>query len=255
MYLEAVTVCVDYSTELREAIIYNRVHLDRWLIVTTPEDTATRSLCHAFNLECITTRDFYRNDAKFDKARGVDRGLQALAYKDWVMHLDADIVLPGSFRESLENADLDRECIYGCDRFMVRGWDKWGKLKESDFLDRYARSAHHNVCFPEGYPVGARWADIHQGYVPVGFAQIFHATAVMYNGIRYRRYPAYGHSDASRTDVQYGLLWDRQHRKLLPEVVVAHLEPVAGAGAKTGANWSGRKTPPFTPNNCKPPVS
>lgn len=51
-----------------------------------------------------------------------------------------------------------------------------------------------------------------------------------------------GHNDAARTDVQFGLLWDRGRRALVPELIVLHLE---SEDAATGANWSGRKTRPF----------
>jgi hypothetical protein len=55
---------------------------------------------------------------------------------------------------------------------------------------------------------------------------------------------AVGHSDAARTDVQFGLQWDRERRALVPELVVLHLE---SEDAGVGANWSGRTTRPFGP--------
>lgn len=253
MFLEAVTVCVGYSDFLSEAIPFNKPHFNRWLIVTTPEDRLTRALCHDRNLECLVTRDFYRRGARFDKAKGIDHGLATLTHQDWVLHIDADMVLPSHFRESLEDADLDHQCIHGWDRFMVRGWERWQRLKQSGFLCKYSRAGHHNICFPEGYHVGARWADPHQGWVPIGHGQLFHGSSVMFRGHRHRRYAPHGHSSAARTDVQHGLLWDRRHRVLLPEVVAAHLESVPGPGAKVGANWNGRTTPWFGPPGHEPP--
>lgn len=38
MFLEGVTTCVGYSDFLAEIIPFSRPHLDRWLIVTTPDD-------------------------------------------------------------------------------------------------------------------------------------------------------------------------------------------------------------------------
>lgn len=92
--------------------------------------------------------------------------------------------------------------------------------------------------------VGARWADIHQGYVPIGFFQLFHRDSVMFEGVRQRRYPWHGHNDASRTDVQFALQWPRRQRALIPELVVAHLE---SEQAQVGANWNGRQTIRFGP--------
>lgn len=258
MKIEAVSICVGYADFLREAIPYNLPHLDRWLIVTDSRDVATREVCRQHNLEFLATDDFYRDGAKFDKARGVDRGLQQLAHEDWVLHLDADIILPTHTRHTLHHADLDTQTIYGADRVMVKGYDRWQRLKVSGFIERVSRSYHHNVCFPGGFEVGARWADIHQGYVPIGFFQLFHRDATMYRGIRTRRYSCHGHSDAARTDVQFGLQWDRNRRQIVPELVVFHLESEESA---VGANWAGRTTRPFgqtptTPaSSCPPPCS
>jgi hypothetical protein len=242
--IEAVTVSVGYADFLREVIPYNLQHLDRWLIVTDARDQATREVCRQHNLEFLATDDFYRDGAGFDKARGVDRGMQLLAHDDWVLHLDADVVLPPHTRHTLRAADLDRRSIYGADRVMVRGWDRWQRLKASGFLERVGRSYHHNVCFPGGFDVGARWADPYHGYVPIGFFQLFHREATLFRGIRTRRYSCHGHSDAARTDVQFSLLWDRRRRALVPELVVLHLE---SEDSSTGANWSGRTTRPFGP--------
>ncbi len=59
-----------------------------------------------------------------------------------------------------------------------------------------------------------------------------------------------GHSDAARTDVQFGLLWDLGRRQLVPELVVLHLESEPAA---VGANWSGRTTRPFGPASAATP--
>jgi hypothetical protein len=240
--IEAVTVCVGYADFLRETIPYNLPHLDRWLIVTDGRDVGTREVCRQHNLEFLATDDFYRGSARFDKARGIDRGMQLLAHDDWVLHLDSDIVLPPHTRHTLRTAQLDPLNIYGADRVMVKDWDRWQRLKASGFLERHSRSHHFNVCFPGGFDIGARWADLHHGYVPIGFFQLFHRDATMYRGIRTRRYPNHGHSDAARTDVQFALQWDRDRRAIVPELVVLHLESEA---AETGANWSGRTTRPF----------
>jgi hypothetical protein len=61
-----------------------------------------------------------------------------------------------------------------------------------------------------------------------------------------------GHSDAARTDVQFGLQWDRHRRALVPELVVLHLE---SEDAVTGANWSGRTTRPFGPTRASGAVA
>jgi len=155
--------------------------------------------------------------------------------------MDSDIIMPSHTRTSLAAAELNTKNLYGCDRIMVDSLDRWNRLRESGFLDDHSRSNHFNVCFPGGFDVGARWADISHGYCPPGFWQLMHRDGVMRNGIREKRYSSHGHNDAARTDIQFSLLWDRKNRVLIPELVVLHL----ASGGGVGANWKGRTTAPF----------
>ncbi len=238
MRLEAVTVCVGYADFLDETARVNRHHFDQWIIVTDAKDTATHDVCHRHNLEMIRTDDFYRCGDEFNKGRAVERGLAMLSHNDWILHLDADIALPRDFTESLEDAHLDEQCIYGVDRFMLKSRAEWDEFKAN-----HARSFHCYVT-PGNRTVGARWADVRYGYVPIGFFQLWHGSADHRKGIRTRRYPD-NHQTAARADVKFALQWDRRHRQLIPEIFVAHLE---SQDAPTGANWKGRKTRPFYPS-------
>jgi hypothetical protein len=237
--IEAVTVCVDYADFLAETAAQNRGLLDRWIIVTSRTDEATVDLCHRLNLECIRTDNFFRDGAEFNKGRAVDRGLAMLGHDDWLLHLDADIALPTDFRESLLDADLDSECLYGADRHMLMGWDEWQKWKQAG-----STRAYHCYQKTAQWPVGARWTDIRYGYVPIGYFQLWNESADTRKGVRLRRYPEW-HSNAARADVKFALQWDRRRRQILPEVIVAHLESRPGP---MGANWNGRKSPKFAAN-------
>lgn len=236
--IEAVTVCVGYSDFLTETAAQNRALLDRWVIVTNHDDEVTVDLCHRLNLECIRTGDFTQRGDIFNKGRAVERGLGMLAHDDWLLHLDADVALPMDFRESLLDADLDIECLYGADRHMLVGWDEWQAWKA-----RGSTRGYHCYQRTLAHKVGARWVDVRYGYVPIGYFQLWHHSQDVRHGIRTRRYPEW-HSSAARADVKFALQWDRRRRQLLPEVIVAHLE---SSPAQTGANWNGRKTPLFGP--------
>lgn len=237
MTLEAVTICVGYSDFLRETARINASYFDRWVIVTSKGDADTAKVCRDFNLPCLVTDDFGRG-GDFNKGRGIQRGLNSISCADWVLHLDADIVLPPHFRQALAAAHLDQSKIYGCDRQMVVGRESWDRICESG----YQQAAAHCYVQPhEKYPVGTRWVSPRDGYVPIGFFQLFHGSAMIRKGIHLRPYPAH-HSDAARSDVQFGLQWDRRSRELLPEIVVWHLESEPAA---VGTNWKGRKTKSF----------
>jgi len=244
--LEAVTTCVDYGDFLRETARNNRHHFDKWIVVTRPADEETREVCRRYNLETVLTDEWERGGAGFAKARGINKGLLQLSADAWHLHLDADIVLPSNLHQLLEAAHLDEDKIYGADRALIRGWDAWQQFQKSSFT---AHDYHCRINFPE-FPLANRWADPHQGYVPIGFFQLFHCNATEWRGIRHRKYPE-RHSTAARTDVQFALQWDRRHRLCLPEVVVYHLESARNA---KGANRNGRTTIRFGPAGEKAPA-
>lgn len=238
--LETVTVCVGYGDFLREVMPHNRPLLDRWVVVTTPDDGETREVCRRWSVPTVLTDEVYRDGAEFNKGRAIIRGIDHLAGDGWVLHLDADVVLPGHFRHALDMAHLDPPVLYGADRVMVRGWDRWQRFKASGFL---GHDYHCRVSFPPGFPVGDRWASEAYGYCPIGFFQLWHGRTDLYRGAHTRPYP-HRHNDAARGDVQHAIQWDRRRRALLPEVIVAHLE---SEPAPLGANWKGRTTRRFGP--------
>jgi hypothetical protein len=249
IHVEAITVCVGYDDFLAETARYNLPLFDRWIIVTTPDDHATRELCRRRNLHCLLSEDAQKGD--FAKGRLIERGLHLLSAEGWRLHLDADIVLPPRFRHLTEAADLQKDTIYGVDRLMVRSWDEWQQVQRSRYLhDQY--SYHSQVKFPAHLPLGSRWVSPQLGYCPIGYFQLWHSSADLYKGIRSKPYPV-KHNDACRTDVQHALQWDRSRRALLPEIVAIHLESQL---APLGANWKGRTTRTFGPSSrehCQEP--
>lgn len=241
MRLEAVTISVGYGDFLAATLPYNLQLMDHLVVVTTPEDHETREVCRRYGVTCVVTREFYRGGDKFNKARGINKGLDQLAHSEWVIHMDADVILPQGFRRVVQQADLDEECLYGCDRVMIRSWNDWKILKDSGYLQH---DYHCRINFPKGLNVGARWGNSEYGYCPIGYFQMWHSRSDIYKGIHLRHYPT-THNDAARSDVQFAIRWDRRHRVLLPEVIAVHLE---SEPAKLGANWKGRVTKRFGPN-------
>lgn len=241
--IEAVTVSVGYGDILRAVAPHNRPLLDRWVVVTTAADAETRDVCRDFSIECQLTGEFTREGDSFAKARGINRGLDQCRGDGWLLHLDADIALPVDTRQCLGDAHLDPECIYGCDRLNVTGWEAWEKVRAGG---PYAREAGWLTEFRQrrgGAWVGGRPAGNGVGWAPIGFFQLWHGAETLSWRFPRKRYPEQ-HGNAARSDVQHALQWDRRKRVLLPELVVFHLE---SEPAPMGANWNGRKTKRFGP--------
>lgn len=236
MKLEAVIVCKDYSDFLEHTLPENMEQLDRVVVVTHPKDKATLRLCNRLGVDCIDTTVFHENGDEFNKGRAINLGLSHLRHEDWLIHLDADILLPHDFRKRLKDAHLDPKCLYGADRLNTKSYEHWEEHKK-----KVTPQFHHRCLVipnPE-FGLGARLLHKEYGYCPIGFMQLWHSS-------QNRKYPITGGS-AEHSDVLFAIQWHRQRRILLPEFFVYHLE--SDGCALMNANWKGRKTKPFKPEH------
>jgi hypothetical protein len=233
--IEAIVICDGYADFLRETLPANLPHFERVVVVTGYDDRETLDLCRQLSVECIPTDVQHKDGDAFNKGRMVDLGLSYCRRDDWVLHLDADMYLPPMTRRLIEWANPDPACIYGVDRVRCIGWHNWQRYLSQHPTRRTGHDYHCRVNPPD-MPLGARiaYAD-HDGYVPIGFFQLFH-------GSHKRRYPRHQAESAEHTDVLFSLQWPRDKRRLLEEVIGIHLE---SEEAPLGANWKGRRTKRF----------
>ncbi len=236
--IECVITCVGYADFLAESLPANRSQFDRMVVVTAAEDKDTKQICDYWNVQCIRTDVFESRWDRFNKGKGINIGLAALQKKDWLVHMDADIVLPPTTRHLLEAADLDKLCLYGVDRQMVRCAEDWREFKSHPALQQEGWNDYADcgkfIHPSKDFDLGTRVAHP-SGYIPIGFFQLWNvASGIM-------TYPEQ-HTDAARGDMLFALEWPRAKRHMIPEVLVYHLE---SEPAPMGANWSGRKTKIF----------
>lgn len=234
MRIEAVVTCHKYSDFLEHTLIENIQHLDGIVVVTGRDDKDTQRLCNRLGVSCVDTNVFTDRGEPFNKARGINLGLSHLQHTDWLLHMDADIMLPHRFRTMLGHARLDREKIYGADRINVHSYEQWEAVKKKT-VPQFTHGCL--VGAPGELELGSRLVHSAYGYCPIGYFQMWHSSAQ-------RRYPT-NQGSAEHTDVLFAIQWDREHRILLPEVFVFHLE---SEKAPMGKNWSGRTTKPFKPS-------
>lgn len=237
--LEGVITCVGFSDFLNVTLYENLHHFDAdgLVIVTSHEDKDTQNVCKKHGVRYVCTDTFNeRAGDKFNKGLGINIGLAHLRHMGWILHLDADIALPDNFRQQLQRARLQPDCIYGADRLNVLGYDTWEKLQSNG---RFKRQYQYK-CFmgaPAELPIAARLIHNEYGYAPIGFFQLWHAS-------HHNRYPI-NQGSAEHTDVLHSLQWPANKRHILPTAFVYHLE---SEPSKMGVNWNGRKTKLFKPD-------
>jgi hypothetical protein len=237
MYIEGITVCVNYSDFLAHTLPQNKQHFNKLIVVTSNDDILTQKLCEYHHVQCIKTDAFYNNGDKFNKANGINEGLKGLSKKDWVIHFDSDIYLPPLTRNILENTDLNTDTLYGIDRMMCPSYEDWQRFVTSPNLTHEGWVYMHTDVFPMGVRIGEYMS---RGYEPIGFFQ-------MWNPIvsNVHSYPNQ-HGAADRTDVLFAKLFSRNKRALIPEIIAIHLDSENHTTHSMGKNWNGRKTAPFT---------
>ena len=110
----AVTVCIDFSGTLAQCL-RNRSLVDHWVVVTTPDDTATIELCELNGIDHLavaTRRTGFH--AATNKALYLDEGIRAaLELAEWVLILDADVILPFHWREVFDRSGPEPDKLYG----------------------------------------------------------------------------------------------------------------------------------------------
>ena len=242
MKLQAITTCVDYADFLACSLLFNKPQFDRYIVVTTPEDRRTRDLCEHHYVECLVTSAFYDAGQAFAKSNAINAAIERLAPAGWLLHIDADIVLPPRARQILERLPLDPSCIYGVDRMMCPDHAAWLRYVTMPEVQHSCDTYVQATAFPLGVRVGHLDAD---GWAPIGFFQLWNP-----QGSGKTTYPSHGRAD--RSDLQFARLWPRDKRLLIPEIVAIHLEEKA-VGLPMGVNWGGRKTPHFGPKPSRFP--
>ena len=233
MKIEAVTVCLGYADFLAHTLPRNQHHFDHVVVVTGHGDRDTQRVCARHNVECRPTDVLNHRGERFAKGRGVDLGLSYLLRDEWVVHLDADVVLPPNTRTMLDGLSLDEDSIYGVDRVNCPSYEAWARFAASDAVHQHQWNW---LLSPPPFQLGSRVVRTEHGFIPIGFFQLWH-------GRHDRRYPIRQPS-AEHTDFLHALQWPADKRRLIPELVAVHLE---SGPAKMGANWNGRQTPPFGP--------
>lgn len=238
---EVVVTCWNYGDFLTETLPFIISQVDRVVVVTDHEDDHTKALCEKWSVECVPTDAFKEKGDAFCKGAGINLGLAALRQEGWIIHMDADIVVPLQLRNMLAKSGLQRHCIYGAERMNVCGWERWSKLKlellsEPQFAYRYL------VSSPNDLPVGSHLVHRERGYAPIGYFQMWHSEYMHQHSLRYPEVEG----TAENMDVQWSLRWPRHQRHLLPTFRVFHLE---SEPCDMGANWHGRTTKPFKAAN------
>ena len=222
MFIECVTICVNYADFLAITLPRNKAHFDNYVVVTTAQDCETRQLCESHGVRCVLTERLGHNGARFNKGCALNDGFAELERKDWIVILDADIVLPSIAREEIERQATDPRVLFSAKRRVCPTIDLWRRHEANP--DRVPLIETHDD----------RRGFLQLGPGATGYFVLLQAQSPPISG----RWPWCSESfpDASEVDIDFARRWGRC-RDWLPFEVV-HLGPIR-------ENWRGRVTPHF----------
>jgi hypothetical protein len=228
MKLITITVCVDYSDILELCIQKNRKSLENWFVITSSNDTKTKDLCKKYSINCFVTDVFYDKGCIFNKAAAMNELLyvlqnnKTLDYFEWVLLLDADIILNDSIDKIISHYNVNKlhhsivqpipknynieDLFYSCQRKIFNS--------QNDFINN--NGYLENIDF-------------------IGYFQLFHKSKIL-NDLQNNQniFPEF--PTACRYDDAFKYkYWPDRHTYAEINSIVYHLGPIA-------TNWEGRKT-------------
>lgn len=117
--LELVLVCVGCAEMLDMTLGNNLRHFDSVIVATSPNDVKTQMVAKKHGIFTLITNAFHLNNAKFDKGAAHNETLKFLNFNEFVLFIDADIILHSHFRQYISQIPLNQDALYGADRIYV----------------------------------------------------------------------------------------------------------------------------------------
>jgi hypothetical protein len=137
--LKAITTCVGFDDILALTLPRNVRHFSDYVVVTSLDDDRTAQVVSKIKgVRLFKTDAFTRGGKLFNKGQAIEEAFDVLGRSGWILHLDADVVLPGV----LEPGPLDQDLLYGMHRRQLPegileldgDWDRWEFLPDPVWL-------------------------------------------------------------------------------------------------------------------------
>src|ERR1035437_1703370 len=143
--IECIIVCELYGDVLRHSLPINKVILNDITVATSERDLETQNLCEENSVKSFVTNRFFESrNSPFDKEAVLNLCLKNIKKTDWVLLLDADIVLPKNIMSILNSKEFDEEIIYGANRRICTSKQEWD---QNNNIKQY-------ICANETRPAG-----------------------------------------------------------------------------------------------------
>lgn len=236
--VDAVIVCENYDDYLSLTLPHNIPEVDRLLVVTSQEDEKTQTLCDRLGVEYCVSKRIHEKGAVLAKGKAINDGLDYLgADKDWILIIDADIILPMGFRDKVKDMVLNPGCLYYTRRWGVQDGSQI-KAFMSDLNSMDRQSLFKKWAYKEVAEEVRRKGNAIEAF-PYGYFQLWNVRAKSLRGKDTLYWE--GSNTAEWDDSNFGMtVYPKDKRVQLPFPMfdVVHLPH-----GMFRVNWCGRKSP------------
>lgn len=210
--IHAIVPAVEYDDILAITLPYTCRAFDTVSVVTSMAYYGVRELCDRVagneRVWVMASPWFYTNDAPFNRGAAINDAIERRdpGFNDWVVVLDADVIVPADFRLLID----DKSIIYGARRRMLTDPTKFALYAD-----------------PAKWPTLELMPDAE----PYGYFQLFNVRECRRLSPDGTMYPC-GWKSAAGSDDEFMRRWPADKRRWLPNEVL-HL-------GQPGINWCGR---------------
>ena len=123
--LDVIIVSVNYNDYLLVSLSHNIKIFNNITVVTSPDDLMCQKICEKFGVNFIVTDVMYENDAKFNKGKAINKGIESINEPDFILLLDADIIV----NSEINIDELVEDVFYTSDRWICKDYNSYKRFK------------------------------------------------------------------------------------------------------------------------------
>ena len=125
--LDVVVVSINYNEYLKISLENNTKIFDNITIVTSEDDIECQEICKTYGVNCVICDDILK-DGIINKSIGLNKGINSLNNTDWILILDADIVV----NNKIDIKHLEYNNLYTNSRWIIEDINLYNEYKSGN---------------------------------------------------------------------------------------------------------------------------
>jgi hypothetical protein len=125
--LDVIIVSVNYNDYLKLSLENNTKIFDNITVVTSEEDIECQEICENYGVNCLICDNILK-DGVINKSIGLNKGIESIKKPDWILILDADIVV----NNRIDIKNLEYNNLYTNGRWIIEDINLYNEYKSGN---------------------------------------------------------------------------------------------------------------------------